>query len=586
MKRWLACSLAGTVATLALISLPFTSGCGGSTGETPEGGTDDTGAPKKDTGAPTKDGGGKDTGGSKKDVIEPFDSPATDGPAESGIPTEGGPTVPAGATQLVNTVKAGFSDVEVLGLTDDNQYAIYGGFTTSGGGLYAVPLTGGGKPITIIASLGTLDYGYAIVHSTVFVWTGIPTTLPSTGNGVGTLAAIWTAKNGVQNPKVTSSVSGLVAASPDSTMVAYTSGASTDGSTADIVVAGSDLSNTQTVLPATVTNNTASTGYFIPQLGFTNNSYFVVTHEETTTATVSFWTTGAGTWPKLDLITGAGTTTGAGTPTLTSAFSWSTSTTGTGFGSVVVAATSAGALQAFALPSATAIPVDTGVTSFLVKPDGTGVLYGTAAGGYNLATLPTPTVPVSILTTGYGGFITGYGTPGALDPTGDYAIYYKTKASSGAVDLNLISNTLLATPTVLLASDTGAVFNDAFTADSKYALYYTSFTTEGTAGAVGDLFAFPVAGGSAITVSKNAVWESNYLSGSKIIYNDNFQLDEAGDFGYADISTMDVSAATPTPTPIIQLADENYFLTTDRVTLVFALNQGNTTTDGLYSFMP
>jgi hypothetical protein len=585
MKRWLACSLAGTVAALALVSLPFTSGCGGSATESPEGGTDDTGAPKKDQGAPPPDtGGGKDTGG-KKDVVEPFDSPATDGPAESSIPTEGGPTVPAGATQIVNTVKAGFSDVEVLGLTDDNKYAIYGGFTTSGGGLYAVPLAGG-TPTTIIASLGTLDYGYAIVHSTVFVWTDIPTTLPATGNGVGTLAAIWTAKNGVQNPKVTSSVSGLVAASPDSTLIAYTSGASTDGSTADIVVAGSDLTNTQTVLPATVTNNTASTGYFIPQLGFTNNSYFVVTHEETTTATVSCWTTGAGTWPKVDLVTGAGTTSGAGTPTLTSAFSYSTSTTGAGFGGVVVAATSAGALQAFVLPSNTPIPVDVGVTSFLVKPDGTGVLYGTATSGYNLATLPTPTLPVAILTTGYGGFITGYGTPGALDPTGDYAIYYKTKASSGAVDLNLISNTLSATPTVLLASATGAVFNDAFTADSKYALYYTSFTTEGQAGAVGDLFAFPVAGGSSITVSKNAVWESNYLSGSKIIYNDGFQLDTSGTFGVANISTIDVSVATPTPTPIIQEADENYYLTTDRVTLVFALNVGNTTTDGLYTYVP
>lgn len=133
-------------------------------------------------------------------------------------------------------------------------------------------------------------------------------------------------------------------------------------------------------------------------------------------------------------------------------------------------------------------------------------------------------------------------------------------------------------------TSTGQLTSDAFTADSKYATYLTFFSAIGTAGYVGNLLASPVAGGPAIPVSMNEVAESQFLTGSKIIYNDNFMLSADGTLGYADISTLDLSAATLTPKLIMQQADQYFLLTTDRATLVFGLSVGNATTNGIYAY--
>jgi hypothetical protein len=596
MKRWLACSLAGTVAAFAFVAVS-NAGCGGSTTNQAEGGAD-TGTPDHKP-PPVDSSGGKDVHTGKdsgNDVVNNFDSnPGEAGEAGDGglvIPAEGGPTVPSGATQLVNTVDAGFGTggIQVVGITDDGN-VIYVGSTGKTSPVLAVPLAGG-TPITIVADSGTTGYLPMIVHETVFVWTA-QTVDMTTGNSVGTLT-FWTKAKGAQATTATSTW-GAVAASQDGTKVVYTANVTSDGTSGDLVAANSDLTGKMTLLTGTTTSLpvalAATPTAFYLDLGFTNNGYFVATHEDgTTTATVSCWD--SATWTKTDLVTPAATTTGT-SPVLTSAVTWSSSRQGTGFGGTVVAATSAGALQAFVLPSATPVPIDTGVSSFYMKPDGSGVLYGTAAGAYKLATLPTPTL-TTILATGYGGFIYNYPyfnqnqpfgvAPATISADGNWSIFYKLAGTvAGQYDLNLTQNVAAATSKSFLSAPTGSVFNDAFTADSAYALYVTGYTSVGT----GSEFAYPVAGPKAVTISTNNLWDSNYLTGTKLLYNDNFVLLGAGPNGTADISTVDVAATPLAPMSIIKSADSSYWLTTDRTKMVFSLiAAGDTKTNGIWVIAP
>ena len=596
MNRWWACSLAGTIACAAVALTP--AGCSGSASDQSDGGAEASHPDRK--APPPVDGGadhsiGKDAA---KDAVSPLDSTASEAGGDGGdggpfgIPAEGGPTVPAGATQLVNTVDAGFDTVgmQVLGITDDD-YVIYTGLGKTEP-VFAVPLAGGAS-IPIVADAGTAGYLPLIIHRTVFIWTG--QTIDMTfGNSVGVLT-FWTKAGGVQATTTHSTV-GAVSASPDGTKVVYSANVSTRGTTGDFVASNADgtgkttlLTGTSTSLPIAIP---ATIPYF-PDLGFTNDAYFVATHQEVTdaglsSATVSFWDTA--TWTKTDLIQGAAVATGPGA-TLTSGVSWSSSRTGTGFGSTVVASTSAGALQAFDLPSATHVPIDTGVTSFYMKPDGSGVFYGTgSSGAYKLAALPSAAI-TTILTTGYGGFIYNYpyliqsqplgDPPSTISPDGNWAVFYKVPGPTYDSDLNLIQNVASSTSVPLLSAPTGIINNeDAFTADSTYALYMTSYTSVGT----GSLYAYPVAGSEAVAISTNNVWDSNYLAGTKILYMDNYM---ALSNGVADIYTVDVSASTLAPTSIIKAADSSYWLTTDRTKMVFSLiAAGNTKTNGIWVIAP
>src|SRR5580693_1268836 len=109
MNRWLACSLAGTIAGFATVSFSI-AGCGGSTGNGSDSGPPETS--KVDHHMTPTDGGTDSRkhppseGGT--DVTPPFEAgpeggfEGGDGGAPVPIPAEGGPTVPAGATQILN----------------------------------------------------------------------------------------------------------------------------------------------------------------------------------------------------------------------------------------------------------------------------------------------------------------------------------------------------------------------------------------------------------------------------------------------------------------------------------------------------
>jgi hypothetical protein len=217
-----------------------------------------------------------------------------------------------------------------------------------------------------------------------------------------------------------------------------------------------------------------------------------------------------------------------------------------------------------------------------MKPDGTGVLYGTGSvGPYKLATLPTPGTATSILASGFGGFITGYSGFPAFSPDGNWTLYYKVAGTNpGEFDLNVVHNIAAATGTSLLSAPTGAVFNDAFTADSAYALYYTNFKLIGTSAAVGELSGYPVAGSKAISVSTNSVWNSYGVTGAKVAYNDNYtpaSTSTTSFAGYADIYVADLSVSPLVPASIVSA---------DKLKLVFSMSVGNTSTDGIWVVTP
>ena len=601
MKRWLACSLAGTVAAFSVVSLSI-AGCGGSTGNGSDSGPPETSkvdhhmAPvdggKPDHKPPPMDGGND---------VAPFDSPLVETGGEGGapvpIPAEGGPAAPTGGTQLVNAVTAGFTDVgsmALVGITDDN-YVIYSGNNGTKIPIMAVPLAGG-APITILADIGATGYGPNIDHDTVFMWTA-GTANATTGNVVGTLQ-FWTHAKGIQSPTGASAV-GLTAASQDGTKVVYTTNVSADGTTGDLVLANNDLTGKTTLITGTTTNVTATTTYYNPSIRFANDTYFVASHQDgTSPVTVSFWDVTASTPAKKDLVTGAATKTvaGPGTAVLISGDEWSASTTGAGFGGTILAATSAGALQAFVLPSTTAVPIDTSVTSSIVKPDGSGVLYGTSTGAYKLATLPTPGTPTQILSTKYGGFIIfsvnnasgSLGETPAFSPDGMYSTFYTIAGTSpaGASDVNLVNNVAAATAKNLLSAPTGAIFGDPYTLDSKFALYVTNFAANGT----GTLTGYPVGGSAAKIISSNNGFSCNALqlsAGSKVVYSDNWVAVGTAN-GLNDLSTVDLTASTLAPVSIVKQSDTtlfaSYFLSQDRTKIVFSMMiAGNVKTAGIWS---
>jgi hypothetical protein len=613
MNRWLACSLVGTFAGFALITMSAP-GCGGSSGTQTDGGPE--GSSTMDHVVPEDHAVGKDV--EKKDVME-FPEVGTDAGDSGGIPEEGGPTPPASGKLIVNMVTAGLTQISVVGITDGpvaDALVVYQGSTATSVGAFAVPL--GGGTVTTIANFTASDaapnpsINTALVHGTVFVWTNSAAD-STTGNTIGNLALIWTnaTKSAPFKPALAMSAVGLVDADPTNQYVTYASTSAT-GTTGTLYGANLSASTVTpvTLLASTATNVTDNTGYFEPQIQFVSSSYLVAAHEEmgATTPTVSsFATAASGAWTQVDLL--ADPFVSGGSDPLATAdtlvgIMFSTSTTGTSPGSTIAAATSAGVLETFSPGSATpTATVDTGVTAYVMNPDGTSIFYavGAALKQYTTGT------PITILASGFGGFINACSAAAAPcstiseSPNDQYTIYYNSTGkgtNEGEEDIYLTKD-LAGQPGTngILTAPSGAIFQDAFTGDSSNVLYVSNFTVEGSGGdEVGYLWAYPVSGATAapgISITKNAMWLYNYVgTGTKIIYEDNFQTSSAssGPIGYADIKEVDVGV-TPLPaaTSIMTTTDVNpggYFMTQDRSVLLWVMSQGNVHTDGIWTYAP
>jgi hypothetical protein len=573
VKEWVTCSVIGLFAAAAVMSAA-TAGCGSSTSGNASGsdtGTGTTEAGKMDH-APPSDAG-KETG--LPDV-------SNDVPMEA-MPLE---CEEAGlGTQILSIDTAKLTDIQPIDITADNGYLIYyGGVAGADGGgtttVYALPLTGTPTPVTILGGI-TTTADVEISGNTVFVWTGVDTT-----TNVGALVAIWSssAPSTVHTVTgVTKSVAGVAAASPDSTQVVYNTDVNTAGGLGTLVGAAAATPTTTTTLLSNTAVGDTSTATFIPTLQFVSNTYLVAAHQESGSATITISSFApAATWAKVDLLTGS---LPYNTTLPLPAFQSDTA------GDFIAAVSSAGQLEV--IPLATGIAQNVGsatTTTFQIMKSGAGIVYGDSAKNLWTDTVTAGVAGVTPTTVAnpFGGIYTPFG-PLGLSPDGTQVLYYQNlDTTTDGVDLYLNANSTGSTTNAILTSKSGAVFGDVFTGDSHYVIYIVGLAAAGgmVQGSVGQLAVWDVATSTPTNItSMPNVWDSNALTGSVVLYNDNFFTSGAATEGIADLKTVDVSVSPLAPKLIQVGADMNYYLTSDKTKVVYTLTLAcDTKAAGIYDY--
>jgi hypothetical protein len=72
------------------------------------------------------------------------------------------------------------------------------------------------------------------------------------------------------------------------------------------------------------------------------------------------------------------------------------------------------------------------------------------------------------------------------------------------------------------------------------------------------------------------VWQDAAGPGSKVIYNPNWTAPTNTGFGTADLMEIDMSQPTPAGKTLVTAADANFFVTSDKMTIVYSYSNGGT----------
>jgi hypothetical protein len=500
----------------------------------------------------------------------------------------------------------------VINPTADDRFLIYAvNVTTADGGsaadILALPL-GGGKPRTILANASS---AYVVVdESTVFVWSD---TSPSTG--VGTLT-VWTEATGARLAS-TASAAYFSAASPDSKHVVFGTDMSADGSTGSLVSAETANPSAQTTLLADTVFYGAT---FRPSLGFqpsgqpnpgppgfVSDAYFVTSHQETSSDTVTLSSWDTATWKRHDLLVGA-----QSNPQL-ALQNWNADARG----ERIAALTNAGQLEVIPVagPACAAVPVGpaTGTTTFALLGAGDGVVYGNPPAASQTAPQASMStarlrerprggelVPScfdgsddgcrsrggEIVGTGFGGFYFPWEN-GVLGPSpdGSSVLYFATESTSFGFlySLSVVANAPSSTPVAIDPTYSATVPADPFTADSRFVIYGTNVDTSvGTM----QLDVWDIAARKAIAVSAGATaLSANAVARAGVLYNDAYDPSLGGPNGVADLKTVDVSSKTLAPLTIQAGADITYYLTPDRSHVIYTRTDTcNASEQGIYVY--
>jgi hypothetical protein len=190
--------------------------------------------------------------------------------------------------------------------------------------------------------------------------------------------------------------------------------------------------------------------------------------------------------------------------------------------------------------------------------DGGATIYTTGANALKRSPVVAP-LPVTLVPTGLAGLI-------ALSNDNNWVqAFLNVDQSSGFTDLYLASAATTGSAT-LLGSAPAAVFGDAFTANSGYALYFANLDTDTGTGTftAANCSAPGDAGGTVIGMD---AWEDFASSGTKVVYNDNFMQGMGSGGQTADLKSVDVSA--PVPTLLVSQADANFFLSPDKTKIIY-----------------
>jgi hypothetical protein len=132
--------------------------------------------------------------------------------------------------------------------------------------------------------------------------------------------------------------------------------------------------------------------------------------------------------------------------------------------------------------------------------------------------------------------------------------------------------------TTLDSMTDGANFGDAFTVDSTHAIFYTTVNMSGT-GNLMSLALPPAAAAKPVTATG---WEGFATKAAKVVYSDNWSMVMGSLQGYADIHSVDL-AGTAAPSTVVTSADANFFVTTDRSTILYSWHACPGAAEGIYS---
>jgi hypothetical protein len=503
---------------------------------------EDTGSLEEDTGSAKKDSGTKlDTGTATIDSGTSVDSTSIDSSlpdtviiADAGEDTTVGDTMPSETGGGTTRIRAG-SSLVLHGVTSDD-FAIVSEAT---GATWAVPLAGG-----TAQSVGTGTTLALVSGNVAFAWGSADL------YGFAPLR-VWSASTGSKSvatkslrPSTTNAAATRVAAaSKDGAYIFFTDGG-TGGTSqrADLKVAKTDGTSVRTVFTQYAVYDGSLTGYedyCAPYVAWVGTR-FVTTH---CSPGVSFDAS------SIDPATGTPTSLG----TNLGAY-WTSDDAGT-----KVALVSSGALRVIAPTGGGSTLIDTGVASGVFTHDGTAIVYRTSANALKRSPT-TSSSPTTLVTSGAIAILT------APSPNDQWILYAGT-GSSGAYDIRRASTTT-AGSTTLHASANADVYGVGFTSDSAYAIYYTAVSTIG----VGNLVAYPMAGGTATTLGTGA-WFDFAVGGSKLVYNDNHVGSASS--GTATIRARDVAGSTSTT--IAASADRNFGISAARDKVVYVIP-----TDGLW----
>ncbi len=530
--------------------VPLSAGCGSSSSS----------GPGVDSGSPQDSGTSADTGATPQDSSAPSETGAADtgttmmhdGGTEAGAMLDcTGGVAPQGTKLLTSTTQT------VQGVTSDNQVILY---DTSAKALGAIPVTGG--TATMIDAYDSSGMG--VVGKVLYYYHGGSTATPAID-----ALSIWTAAGGKQTLATAAyQLGGTIAVNTASTFIAYTTNAT--ATHADIYVAGTDGSSpTPLVMGAEVDT------YCQPDFAFVGD-YLVV----------ASCTGGDGGQDQATITAYSGTGWATHTPLATSAFyGFSANKAGT-----MIAYASASGQYVIPVTGGTATlidPLGAGGASF--SPDGSTLYYlqcSTAAlcgqGLANLFRSPVTTpAPAQIATPFFGNY--------GVSPDGNWIEAFKSyDAAQQFTDLYIVSTAAASTPVTLVGTTTAAFFSDQWTADGTQALYFGNVTLEKNpnngpaSGYVGDFGHAKLTAPITPTTIAHDVWQGNATSAAKVLYNDNY-VPEGPLYGYADIEALDLST-TAAATKLVTAADANYYLTTDKSTILYSFSAcPNLGTPGVYA---
>jgi hypothetical protein len=458
-------------------------------------------------------------------------------------------TVMPGGKQILAS-----ATVTVQGVTSDGQVIYYDGNTQK---LNAVAIAGG-TPATI----GAWDKSQSLIFTSnkvALYWNGATQTTSPHGQ-----LGVYTASGGAKPLGMASDFGapggGSIDVSADGSLVLYTDNVTTANE--DIYVAGSDGSNKQKLVSAASVGTNCR-----PVLRFAGN-----------TPVVAYCTAQPDAGTTLSATVAAySAATGQATQTFTSGnafYGFSVGSVGTTWSVEYV--TNAG-MYVETVGATTPTLIDAKGAGGIFTHAGTDVIYFENDGSMWISPIATP-APGELAKGPYAGTL-------ALSSDDKWVeTFLSQNAMTFFTDMYLVSTTPADggnTPTTLASMNTGANFGDAFTADNSRAIFFPNVIMSGSAGYVGAYDSLPLPpSGMPKTIAQN-VWEEFATSGAKTLYNDNY-ASNAGFAGAADIEAVDLST-TAMPTTLVSQADANFFLTSDKKTIVYSWSACPGAKAGIYT---